>query len=253
MGIEMPAEVRWLIPIVVGDSWPEGDETALQRLGDVWKQAATDVDEAMRQAEDAVKQATSHMDGEAAEAFKKYWEKFVKGEEATLPKMKDVSEKLATACRNCAMQIEYAKLSIIIALVLLAIQIAVMLASAVVSFGASTAGIVPAQLATRAGVQIVFRQLVQRLMQQVGRNLIGKLALQVGIEVATSVATDLAVQGIQLAKGSRDTLDTSLTLDAAKSGLISGVVGAGVGAGMGKALGDGLGDSLGRSIGRNAA
>ncbi|MEU0885167.1 hypothetical protein ABZ345_41810 [Lentzea sp. NPDC005914] len=251
MGIEMPAEVRWLIPIVVGDSWPEGDETALQRLGEVWKQAATDVDDAMREAEDAVKQATSHMDGEAAEAFKAYWEKFVKGEEATLPKMKDVSEKLATACRNCAMQIEYAKLSIIIALVILAIQIAMMLASAVASFGASTAGIVPAQLATRAGVQIVFRQLVQRLMQQVGRNLIGKLALQVGIEVATSVATDLAVQGIQLAKGTRDSIDTSMTLDAAKSGLISGVVGAGVGAGMGKAFGEGLGDSIGRSIGRN--
>ncbi|MDX8056017.1 hypothetical protein SK571_42130 [Lentzea sp. BCCO 10_0798] len=253
MGIEMPAEVRWLIPIVVGDSWPEGDETALQRLAEVWKQAATDVDDAMRAADDAVRQASSNMDGEAAEAFKKYWEKFVKGEEATLPKMKDVSEKLSTACRNCAMQIEYAKLSIIIALVILAIQIAVMIASAVASFGASTAGIVPAQLATRAGVQIVFRQLVQQLMQQVGRNLIGKLALQVGIEVATSVATDLAVQGIQLAKGTRDTLDTNMTLDAAKSGLISGVVGAGVGAGMGKALGDGVGDSIGRSIGRNAA
>ncbi|WP_285643047.1 hypothetical protein [Lentzea sp. NBRC 102530] len=253
MGIEMPAEVRWLIPIVVGDSWPEGDETALQRLGEVWQQAATDVDAAMREADDAVKQAMSNMDGEAAEAFQKYWEKFVKGEEATLPKMKDVSAKLATACRNCAMQIEYAKLSIIIALVLLAIQIAMMLASAVVSFGASTAGIVPAQLATRAGVQIVFRQLVQQLTQQVGRNLIGKLALQVGIEVATSVATDLAVQGIQLAKGTRDSLDTSLTLDAAKSGLISGVVGAGVGAGAGKAFGDGVGDSIGRSIGRNAA
>ena len=253
MGIEMPAEVRWLIPIVVGDSWPEGDETALQRLAEVWKQAATDVDDAMREAEDAVKQATSNMDGEAAEAFKKYWEKFVKGEEATLPKMKDVSDKLSTACRNCAMQIEYAKLSIIIALVILAIQIAVMIASAVASFGASTAGIVPAQMATRAGVQIVFRQLVQKLMQQVGRNLIGKLALQVGIEVATSVATDLAVQGIQLAKGTRDTLDTKMTLDAAKSGLISGVVGMGVGAGMGKALGDGVGDSIGRSLGRNAA
>ncbi|MDX3657183.1 hypothetical protein PV646_07680 [Streptomyces sp. ID05-26A] len=253
MGIEMPAEVRWLIPIVVGDSWPEGDETALQRLAEVWKQAATDVDDAMREAENAVKQASSNMDGEAAEAFKKYWEKFVKGEEATLPKMKDVSDKLSTACRNCAMQIEYAKLSIIIALVILAIQIAVMIASAVASFGASTAGIVPAQLATRAGVQIVFRQLVQQLMQQVGRNLIGKLALQVGIEVATSVATDLAVQGIQLAKGTRDTLDTKMTLDAAKSGLVSGVIGAGVGAGMGKVLGDGVGDSIGRSVGRNAA
>ncbi|SEQ80310.1 hypothetical protein [Lentzea albida] len=253
MGIEMPAEVRWLLPIVVGDSWPEGDETALQRLSEVWKQAATDVDDAMREAEDAVRQAASNMDGEAAEAFKRYWEKFVKGEEATLPKMKDVSEKLATACRNCAMQIEYAKLSIIIALVILAIQIAAMIASAVVSFGASTAGIVPAQLATRAGVQIVFRRLVQQLMQQVGRNLIGKLALQVGIEVATSVATDLSVQGIQLAKGTRDSLDTSMTLDAAKSGLISGVVGAGVGAGAGKAFGDGVGDSIGRSIGRNAA
>ncbi|HEX8865275.1 MAG TPA: hypothetical protein VF821_06410, partial [Lentzea sp.] len=203
MGIEMPAEVRWLIPIVVGDDWPEGDETALQRLAEVWKTAATDIDDAMRDAEDAVKEATSHMDGEAAEAFKTYWEKFVKGEEATLPKMKDVSEKLSTACRNCAMQIEYAKLSIIIALVILAIQIAMMIASAVGTFGASTAGIVPAQMATRAGVQMIFKQLVQRLMQQVGRNLLGKLALQVGIEVATSVATDLAVQGIQLAKGTR--------------------------------------------------
>jgi hypothetical protein len=71
MGIEMPAEVRWLLPIVVGDSWPEGDETALQRLAEVWKQAAADVDDALREAADAVRQATSNMDGEAAEAFKK--------------------------------------------------------------------------------------------------------------------------------------------------------------------------------------
>jgi hypothetical protein len=40
MTIQIPEAVQWLVPIVVGADWPEGDEDALRRLAQAWEQAA---------------------------------------------------------------------------------------------------------------------------------------------------------------------------------------------------------------------
>lgn len=39
--MEMPDAVKWLLPIVVGESWPEGDETKLRALRDAWHTASS--------------------------------------------------------------------------------------------------------------------------------------------------------------------------------------------------------------------
>ena len=41
MTIQIPEPVQWLVPVVVGTDWPEGDEDALRRLAQAWGQAAT--------------------------------------------------------------------------------------------------------------------------------------------------------------------------------------------------------------------
>ena len=45
MTIQIPEAVQWLVPIVVGGDWPEGDEDALRRLAQAWEQAATAIGE----------------------------------------------------------------------------------------------------------------------------------------------------------------------------------------------------------------
>ncbi|WP_344965830.1 WXG100 family type VII secretion target, partial [Crossiella cryophila] len=252
MGIELPGWLQWLAPIVVGSEWPEGDETALMRLSQSWEKASGDVETALRNAENAVREARANMEGEAAQKFDEFWKKIAQGGEGALPKLQELTKTLSSACKNCALQVEYAKLSIIAALILLAAQIAAMIAAAFVSFGASTAGIPVAQMATRVVVQGIFRRLIQTIMQRFGTNLLRRLVINVGVEVAAGVAIDAGVQLVQMAKGSRDSWDTSLTLDAAKSGAISGLVGGAVSGGMGKAFGEGIGDGIGKTMGKNA-
>ncbi|MGH3910251.1 MAG: hypothetical protein ACRDRM_05425 [Pseudonocardiaceae bacterium] len=46
MTIQIPEPVQWLVPIVVGTNWPEGDEDAMRHLAEAWEQAATAINDA---------------------------------------------------------------------------------------------------------------------------------------------------------------------------------------------------------------
>ncbi|GLW95145.1 glycohydrolase toxin TNT-related protein [Actinokineospora globicatena] len=212
MSITIPSEITWLFPIVVGESWPEGDEDKLRALADTWRTAGGDVDDVIAQAKSAASQAIGGMDGQAAEAFEKYWAQFVEGDEAYLTKLRAACDGLGESCDNCALEVEYAKYSIIAALVMLAIEIAALIAAAFGTFGASSAGIPIAQAATRITVQMIFRKLITAILR----------------EVLTEVAIDAAIQGLQMAKGDRKSWDLAKTGGAALSGAISGLVGGGM-------------------------
>lgn len=75
MTIEIPDEVTWLLPIVVGQSWPEGDEDALRRLADAWRAAADAVANVEADGNRGAEQAGDAMDGRTAEAFDRLWAK----------------------------------------------------------------------------------------------------------------------------------------------------------------------------------
>lgn len=215
MTIQIPEPVQWLVPIVVGTDWPEGDEDALRRLAQAWQQAATALNHATGDGNAAAQAALSAMQGEAADAFAEYWDRFVAGDEQFLSTLQQACEQLAEGCDEAALNVEYTKLSIIAALLILAAQIAAMAAAAFTTFGASTAGIPIAQAATRVTVQLAFRELIR----------------QIAINGAINVGVDVAIQGLQIARGDRSLSEWDLgkTADAGISGVAAGVAGGGVG------------------------
>lgn len=220
MGIEIPGAVQWLTPIVVGASWPEGDETKLRVLRDAYEAAAKSIGDVLGDGNNAAKAALGCMSGETAEKFEEYWKKYTEGD-AYLVNLQQLCTDLASGCDNAALGVEYTKLSIIAALIILAAQIAAMIASAVATFGASTAGIPIAQVATRTFVQMLFQQLIKQII----------------LNVAINVGVDAAIQTIQFATGERKSWDVSKTVDAGIAGVAAGVAGGLVGAGS-SALGN---------------
>ncbi len=215
MTIQIPEAVQWLVPIVVGADWPEGDEDALRRLAQAWQQAATAIGEATGDGNTAAQAALGAMQGEAADAFAEYWDRFVAGDEQFLVTLQRACEQLAEGCEDTALNIEYTKLSIIAALVVLAAQIAAMIAAAAATLGASTAGVPIAQAATRIVVQQVFRKLIE----------------QIALNVAINVGVDVAIQRLQILRGDRSwsEWDFGKTVNAGISGSAAGLAGGGVG------------------------
>jgi len=162
----MPDAVKWLLPIVVGESWPEGDETKLRALRDAWHTASSAIGPASDAGNQAAQGIGANWTGDGADAFAEQWKKFVEGDEAYFKQLADATKALGDSCDQTALDVEYTKYMIIISLIVLAAQIAAMIAAAAVTFGGSTAGIAPAQIATRMTVQMLFRQLLEKLAQQ---------------------------------------------------------------------------------------
>ncbi|ASO18473.1 hypothetical protein FHR81_002881 [Actinoalloteichus hoggarensis] len=213
MGMEIPDEVKWLIPICVGMNWPEGDETALRRLGEAWRQAAADVGAVIEEGQAAADASLNCMEGQTADAFRQMWDQFVAGDERFLVSLQEFCEELGANCDATALEVEYTKYMIIASLIMLLIQILAMIAAAFATFGAASAGIPVAQAATRLTVQMIFRQLIISILKSVA------------LEVAMSVGLDAAVQGLQMLQGNRESMDWGKIKDSAISGVISGVVG----------------------------
>ncbi|WP_414641821.1 WXG100 family type VII secretion target, partial [Amycolatopsis sp.] len=257
--MEMPDAVKWLLPIVVGESWPEGDETKLRALRDAWHQASSAIAPATEAGNQAASGIRDNWTGDGADAFVEQWKKFVDGDEAYFKQLADATKALGDSCDQTALDVEYTKYMIIISLIVLAAQIAAMIAAAAVTFGGSTAGIAPAQMATRMTVQMLFRQLLEKLAQQgfkqVAKELLEKLLKQglkkIGMEVlkneAINLGMDAGIQGLQMAKGDRQSWDWSKTSDAAISGAVGGVVGAASGS-IGRGATEGLSHSAGGQV-----
>lgn len=233
MGIEIPGALEWLAENVVGANWPEGDETALRRLGEAWQQAGVDVGEVIEQGEVAASASLAAMQGQAADAFNEYWGQFAREGEQYLVKLQQLCDELGASCENTALEIEYTKLTTITALVVLATEIAALSAAAFGTFGASTAGIPVAMAATRTAVAMLFRQLIATILR----------------ELAITVGTDVAIQGLQVARGDRDSWDWHKTGQAAVSGAISSTVSGGlrtVPQGTSRSFGDAFTQGAGR-------
>lgn len=213
MTIEIPGAVQWLVPIVVGTDWPEGDEDALRRLAEAWTTAASDIDSVLDDTDAAVQAALGCMQGQTADAFTKFGQDLTSGDSSPLEQLRKLCEGLGEGCDSAALEVEYTKLSIIAALVILAAQIAAMVASAAATFGASTAGIPIAQAATQVTVRTIFQQLLT------------KIAQNVLVNVGINVGVDTLIQGAQVMEGNRDLTDWDggKTWSAAKSGAAAGL------------------------------
>jgi hypothetical protein len=205
VGLELPAELKWL-EWVVGTDWPQGDEDALWRVRDAWHAAARDVESLLGDGDSAYYRVLGGVGGSLEEAFTAYWQQYSDGDEAYLTKLSKLCDNLAAHCDQTAMQIEYAKYQFIVALIILAIQITYMLAMAGPSFGASTAGIPVAQVATQSFIRMIAMNVIRTMIFMILQN----------------VLSDVVVQAIQLGEGHRAHFDASKTVEAAMRGAVSG-------------------------------
>ena len=162
MGLEIPAEVQWL-SWIVGSDWPEGDETAMRRCADAWRQAATSINDLVGDVTGSVNDVRGTLDAEAAEKFQKNVEQWITTDPRLLPSMADACNKLADVMDNGALDIEYAKYMFIALLIVTAIEIAMLIAAAFETFGASTAGIPAVEGAAQVTARTIFKELMEKL------------------------------------------------------------------------------------------
>jgi uncharacterized membrane protein YgcG len=241
VGLEIPAEVQWL-SWIVGTDWPEGDETAMRRCAEAWHQAASDVNELIPELQRSAANVLSSVQGAAADSFEQYWEKFVASDPQYIPKLVELCESLASQVEQGALDIEYAKYMFIALLIITAIEIAMLIASAFATFGASTAAIP----AVEAAAQVTARTIFQRLLIAIARH--------AAIGALQGAGLDVLIQGIQIAKGDREGLDLKKTALAGMDGAIGGAISGGVGHGLGHAPGlGGVADSAAGNMVRGAA
>ncbi|MFE0022785.1 glycosyltransferase [Amycolatopsis sp. NPDC059021] len=210
MSLQIPSELTWLVQIVGGDAWPEGDEDKLRVLAVAWEEASRELTAVQGEVDSVTAAVLSALQGTASEEFRKFTQAF----KAQVPDVAVTAKQLGDLARETALQVEYAKYMIVGTLIMLAMQIAWALANAFWTFGASTATIPAMQAAARISVQVVLKNLVMAVL----------------FGIVFQVGMDAAIQGIQMLKGDRTKWDTDLTKGAAIAGAIGGVIGFGLGA-----------------------
>ncbi|MBO2460220.1 WXG100-like domain-containing protein [Actinomadura violacea] len=242
MGLEIPAEVQWL-SWIVGSDWPEGDETAMRRCADAWRQAATSINDLVTDVTGSVNDVRGTLDAEAAEKFQKNVEQWITTDPRLLPSMAEACGKLADVMDNGALDIEYAKYMFIALLIVTAIEIAMLIAAAFETFGASTAGIP----AVEGAAQVTARTIFKELMEKLGEKFLGAVLKGAAFGALQGGGLDLVVQGVQIAQGNRKGVDWGKTGQATLDGAIGGAISGGIGFGAGKI--PGVGDAAATPLG----
>ncbi|MEW2443177.1 WXG100 family type VII secretion target [Micromonospora marina] len=214
MSLQVPPEVGFLFKICVGNDWPRADEDALRRLAVAWTTGHDELAALRAEIEGATKEVLFCLQGKAAGRYGDFMKQYLD----QLPDTLKAMNQLSTLCRATALEVEYAKYTIIATLLLLAKAIAGLLAASFATMGASAAAVPAAQTAARVTVQLILRQ----------------LAMSVARGIVFQVGLDAAVQSIQMLKGDRTSWDLSKTGAAALAGAVGGVVGTGLHLGVGK-------------------
>jgi hypothetical protein len=201
LGLE---DLNWM----VGMNFPEADEDALWRLADSWRRAAAQLRQLNPEAVRIGGEVVTGMDDDAGRAFAELWQS-IAGEPSGYQSMiAEACDQLAEACDGAAVEVEYAKLQYVVALVILAATIAWLLATAALG-GVSAAGIPVAVAAAHLTIRLVLARLLTAVVVGAGINVI----------------IDALVQFTQVVKGHRDEWDLAKTGQAAQSGAVYGAAG----------------------------
>ncbi len=139
MGMQLPGELVSVLG-VLGFTWPEGDEEKLFELGNAWTRFAGSL---TGQTADATAHAQNVWQvnvSDTTSAFEEAW-KSAKGPINSLDDAARTCELIGVGLMVCAGIVLALKISVIVQLVTLVIEIAQAIATAVVTFGASLAEI----------------------------------------------------------------------------------------------------------------
>ncbi|MFC9550677.1 hypothetical protein ACFTWF_07475 [Rhodococcus sp. NPDC056960] len=218
MGIEVPGGVRWLAERVVGADWPDADETAMERLGQGWKDAGASLDDIIEEADAAMRSALSGVSGDVDAAMAQQWARI--GADGALRELSELFHELGDTLDWSADDIRVAKLSIIAALVVLAAELVAVAAASAMTFGAASPAAFAAESATQVTVRMIIRQLIISILRRAAVGAAKGAVFGVG----TQAALETAVQGYENVRGRRDGYDLGNIAEAGAKGAVSGTV-----------------------------
>ncbi|WP_157756977.1 toxin glutamine deamidase domain-containing protein [Plantactinospora sp. KBS50] len=237
-----------------GEAWPSGDEDKMRELAEVWSQLSDEISNVLGDADGAAMVILENWGGGAGPAFGELWTQLGVGPNTGLPLLQEAASQFSAGCENAAMEIEYAKLTVLISVIITVIAVFVALLMA--WLGGVSAGAIPgilqggrqavmmafrrllAQLGrkffTKEGLKLLFRTTVREVGQQVSRQSARQLAKHIGRELIEEVGEELIIdagaQAYQMAKGTRTEWDVKRTLTSGAGGAF----GVGVGLGLNK-------------------
>ncbi|MFC4018599.1 hypothetical protein ACFOW4_11695 [Micromonospora sp. GCM10011542] len=162
MGLQLPGELVSVLGMI-GYDWPLADETALFEMGQRWLEFSQTLHALTAEAAQAAQPVGAGNAGADIDAFQQYWT----GQDGPVPVLEDGA--LAATLAGTGLMIVGAivlalKIQVIVQLVILAIEIAQAVATAVVTFGASLAEIPIFQMITREIVGLLIDQVVTELI-----------------------------------------------------------------------------------------
>ncbi|WBB55548.1 toxin glutamine deamidase domain-containing protein [Verrucosispora sp. WMMD573] len=238
--------------VSAGEAWPSGDEDRMRELADAWQALADTVSETLGQADPAVMRILQSWGGGAGEAFGGLWNQIGVDPNTGLPLIQEISAAYAAGCDQAALEIEYAKLTVLIAVIITVIAVFVALLMA--WLGGVSAGAIPGILAGgRQAVTIAFR----RLIAQMGRQLLTRAGMRAALrlagtrlgqmatsqsfrrglnrlgrelveEIGEELIIDVGAQAYQMHTGTRRQWDGNRTLTAGVGGAYGAVLGTGM-------------------------
>lgn len=221
MGIELPGWLRW-VGDLIGEPFPEGDETACRRQADKWRHYA---DELSRLKADLDAATHTALSGFTAGEFHDKLNEGLKPYAASIDQVAGQMRALADAVEKAATEIEFAKEMFIANLVLLAASLTALLASMWINWGA------PAEMAalvaaSEAAISQVIRAAIAKVVQDAAAEVIARIVVRAlegaAINALMSGGLNAGIQGLQGIQGHRHEFDSKSFWSDVGSGAISG-------------------------------
>lgn len=147
MGLQLPGELRTVLSMI-GYDWPEADEQKLFEMGQVWTKFAGTIQQTVAETDPIAAQVWTDNVGSDIKAFQASWQ-HEDGPSNALHDGATAAQLAGLGLMVCGLIVLALKISVIIQLVVLAIEIAQAIATSELTFGASLLEIPVFQQITR--------------------------------------------------------------------------------------------------------
>ena len=162
MGLQIPDELAGLLK-EMGYNWPESDEEKMYQLGQSWLDFAGTTEQTAQDATTAVGTLPESNTGTAMSSFWAQWDK----DDSVIEALHDATtgaKVLGGALIVCAAVVLVLKINVILQLTKLAIEIAMALAAAAATYGASLARIPVAKKLSEYAINILIDKAVETVL-----------------------------------------------------------------------------------------
>jgi hypothetical protein len=162
MGMTLPGELVTFLNMI-GYNWPAGDEEKLFKMGERWMGFSGSLDKVTQAGQKAASAVWEQNTGANIKAFSEHWNA-EDGPTKVLTNSSTASTLVGAGMMVVAGIVLVLKINVIVQLVVLAVQIAQAIATAVVTFGASLAEIPIFQQICKTIVGELINQVIMQLL-----------------------------------------------------------------------------------------